>query len=37
MLADIIDKMYQRMHPHSVSEDDESRKWRGYDLFLAYE
>ncbi|XP_076955177.1 uncharacterized protein LOC143629917 [Bidens hawaiensis] len=26
--SDIIDKMYQRMHPDSVSEDAETQKWR---------
>ncbi|KAJ0781596.1 putative prostaglandin-E synthase [Helianthus annuus] len=26
--SDIIDKMYQRMHPDSVTEDAETQKWR---------
>nr|XP_043632919.1 prostaglandin E synthase 2-like [Erigeron canadensis] len=26
--SEIIDKMYQRMHPDSVSEDEETQKWR---------
>lgn len=28
--SDIIDKMFQRMHPDSVSENEESQKWRGW-------
>ncbi|CAH1435441.1 unnamed protein product [Lactuca virosa] len=28
--TDIIDKMFQRMHPDSVSEDEETQKWRGW-------
>ncbi|KAL4578989.1 hypothetical protein LXL04_015124 [Taraxacum kok-saghyz] len=34
--SDIIDKMFQKMHPDSVSEDEETKKWRGYDLFLNF-
>ncbi|KAI3724482.1 hypothetical protein L2E82_36261 [Cichorium intybus] len=28
--SDIIDKMFQRMHPDSVSENEETQKWRGW-------
>ncbi|KAJ9542411.1 hypothetical protein OSB04_028917 [Centaurea solstitialis] len=28
--SDIIDKMFQRIHPDSVPEDDEAQKWRGW-------
>ncbi|PWA86536.1 Glutaredoxin [Artemisia annua] len=28
--TDIIDKLHQRMHPDSGTEDDETKKWRGW-------
>ncbi|KAI3745812.1 hypothetical protein L6452_08223 [Arctium lappa] len=28
--SDIIDKMFQRIHPDSISEDDVTQKWRGW-------